>query len=116
MAPLRYRADLLKDVNERECASSLAATLNEVDPSMSVREVVDVSLATDENLKRLRVLQVCGRGCDIKSGIGCVTAVVLLIRTGWRRRVRTVCETCLLRGSPHGAPRCTASAAATARW
>lgn len=53
-----YRSDLLKDVDEVGCGVALSEALGEADPSMSIREVVDLSLRADESLKKLRVLQV----------------------------------------------------------
>ena len=52
------RADLLKDIDEAACAESLMRALDELDPSCSIRDVVNVALQTDDSLKKLRVLQV----------------------------------------------------------
>ena len=52
------RADLLKDVNEAQSTESLCAEIASVDPSVSVREVIDRALYKDESLKKLRVVQV----------------------------------------------------------
>lgn len=52
------RADLLHDLEELDCGLALSSALEAVDPSLSLREVVDLSLRTDDTLKKLRVLQV----------------------------------------------------------
>lgn len=55
---LSIRADLLKDIDQQESAAALEDALEYVDASMSVREVVDLALRKDENLKKLRIVQV----------------------------------------------------------
>lgn len=49
----------MKDISESDCALSLARTLEDVDPSVTIREVIDKSLQVDDSFKKLRVAQVC---------------------------------------------------------